>query len=240
LTDENHECDKNDIESVKCIKKDCKLCPGCGAQSQKIDGCPQVWCIVCKKAWNWNTGKIETGNIHSPDYYKFMRNNGLEIAPVNPQNNCVPFDVFRETRRLKQARLADTKEIDTIKEYWRKTDHYDYNYNRLVANNEYLPEKNKDLRIHYLKNEMTADRLKSIIYKREKAHTFECETSQICLSYSAGCRDIISQIENIVDRDSFVKILATVGAYEKLMITEYNKLAHSFKSTKRCPFEVRL
>ena len=76
---EGHECKKEDIESTELIKKETKGCPQCGIPIFKISGCDQMWCIECKVAFSWRTGKIETGNIHNPHYYQWRRNQGNAV-----------------------------------------------------------------------------------------------------------------------------------------------------------------
>tara|TARA_Y100001970_G_scaffold279398_1_gene386650 strand:+ start:1242 stop:2819 length:1578 start_codon:yes stop_codon:yes gene_type:complete len=70
----NHECKKENIESAKLIRKDTKPCPKCGTRIYKIDGCDQMWCTECKVAFSWNKGTIETGSIHNPHYYQWLKN----------------------------------------------------------------------------------------------------------------------------------------------------------------------
>jgi hypothetical protein len=86
--DTAHECKEDDLATVKLIQKECKACPGCGAPSRKTEGCSQVWCLVCHKAWNWNTGEIETGAIHATDYYNYMRNQGIQLPAGPVLQNC--------------------------------------------------------------------------------------------------------------------------------------------------------
>ena len=76
---EGHECKKEDIESTELIKKETKGCPQCGIPIFKISGCDQMWCVECKVAFSWRTGKIETGNIHNPHYYQWRRNQGNAV-----------------------------------------------------------------------------------------------------------------------------------------------------------------
>lgn len=70
-----HVCNPNDVETMKLISKECKPCPTCKASTFKVDGCSQVWCVSCKTAFDWKTGKVDTGRIHAPDYYQWLRNN---------------------------------------------------------------------------------------------------------------------------------------------------------------------
>lgn len=52
-----------------------------------LRNCDQIWCVKCHTAFNWKTGKVETGPIHNPHYYQYMRENGKEI-PRAGGNYC--------------------------------------------------------------------------------------------------------------------------------------------------------
>lgn len=78
-TEDDHKCDPNMLETIKMLQKECQNCPKCAIPIFKIDGCNQIWCVKCHTAFNWKTGKVETGAIHNPHYYQYMRENGKEI-----------------------------------------------------------------------------------------------------------------------------------------------------------------
>jgi len=83
---DTHECKKENIDSAEYIRKQSKPCPCCGIRISKIDGCDQMWCTQCHKAFSWNTGKIVTGTIHNPHFYQFQRENGAGIVARNPED----------------------------------------------------------------------------------------------------------------------------------------------------------
>ena len=88
---EEHICNKDSIETASMIKKSTKPCPKCGCRISKIDGCDQIWCVECHTAFSWNTGEIETGLIHNPHYYQYMRERGeLPRHPNDVQPGPIP------------------------------------------------------------------------------------------------------------------------------------------------------
>jgi hypothetical protein len=70
---EAHVCKQEDVDTVDHLLKTTRPCPKCHTRSVKVDGCSQVFCIQCQTAWNWNTGEVEHGIIHAPDYFAYMR-----------------------------------------------------------------------------------------------------------------------------------------------------------------------
>jgi hypothetical protein len=111
----NHECNKEILESVKFLEKDSKPCPKCSALICKTEGCDQMFCVECHTAFSWKTLKIETGIIHNPHYFEYQRrmNNG------NVLRN--PFDIQcgRELDFHFITRLMDTFRPELPKG-WRK------------------------------------------------------------------------------------------------------------------------
>lgn len=82
---DNHTCNENSVKSAELIRKETKPCPSCGTRISKIDGCDQMWCIECHKAFSWKTGKIDNGVVHNPHFYQFQRENTGHV-PRTPNN----------------------------------------------------------------------------------------------------------------------------------------------------------
>jgi hypothetical protein len=85
-----HVCNPDIVANVALLKSDTKDCPGCHAQITKLDGCSQMWCVVCHTAFCWKTGVIEL-KIHNPHYYEWMRRNsqnGEIPREIGDNNNC--------------------------------------------------------------------------------------------------------------------------------------------------------
>jgi len=86
--DEEHTCKKEDIETVEQILKESKPCPTCGTRISKTEGCDQMFCIMCDTAFSWNTGAIDKGRIHNPEYYRKLREKNIEIPREQGDNPC--------------------------------------------------------------------------------------------------------------------------------------------------------
>ena len=87
---EGHECNPDDVKTMKLIAKDTKPCPACGEMIQKLSGCSQMWCPKCKTAYNWETGNVEMGRIHNPHFLEFRLNNNRDNQDI-PCGGCPSF-----------------------------------------------------------------------------------------------------------------------------------------------------
>lgn len=82
---EAHTCDPQIVESVKFLEKDSKPCPKCASMTFKTIGCSNMWCVECHSSWNWVSGRIETGTIHNPEYFDWLKNQNGAV-PRNPND----------------------------------------------------------------------------------------------------------------------------------------------------------
>ena len=106
-----HVCNEDNVKSTELIKKETKGCPTCGTRIFKIDGCDQMWCIECKVAFSWKTGKIDKGVVHNPHFYQWHRTNGtIQRNPGdNPCGGLPPWWQFRQIfiRQLNNAGVTN-------------------------------------------------------------------------------------------------------------------------------------
>ena len=96
-TEKIYICDKANLESFKMIKKETVQCPKCLSFIFKISGCDQMFCTNCFTAFDWNTKKIVTSNIHNPHYFDYLKNKSKMIED-NPQN--IRCDILNEERLI--------------------------------------------------------------------------------------------------------------------------------------------
>lgn len=165
-----HICNKETLETIKEIKKNSKPCPGCGTNISKIDGCDQMWCPICKKGFSWRTGKIETGRIHNPEYFRWMQEHGTQEQENNQvperHNNCVfPQDNYFISK-LRNYYLSN---IITEKEQFLLINAF-----RLGLDLEHIIERNEvniqsepiSMRIDFLNNIITEEKFNEYITKK--------------------------------------------------------------------------
>jgi len=74
-----HVCDAATVATIRQIRKEAHPCPTCAALISKIDGCDQMYCTQCHTAFSWITGLKETGVVHNPHYFQYMRETGQAI-----------------------------------------------------------------------------------------------------------------------------------------------------------------
>jgi hypothetical protein len=139
----NHECNKDILESVKLFEKDSKPCPKCAALICKTEGCDQMFCVECHTAFSWKTLKIESGVIHNPHYYEYQRriNNGI---------------VFRNPMEIQCGRELDLNFINMLIEIfepelpkgWKKKQKTRMVFNTEMTYVVYISSRGKETTLH--------------------------------------------------------------------------------------------
>ena len=86
-----HTCQKEDVATVKELRKNTHPCPKCHVPIYKTEGCDQMWCIQCHTTFSWKSGAITYGVIHNPHFYEYNRDN-LRRAPGDIPCGGLPND----------------------------------------------------------------------------------------------------------------------------------------------------
>lgn len=176
-----HVCDQNDIDSVKLIAKDSKKCPTCKTLIFKIDGCDQMFCTSCHTAFSWKTLKIETGRLHNPHYYQWLRENTNGDIPREPGDgpNACPQNADLIHERVFRSMM----EHGYNPVFWNIFIIINHiRHVTLVAYPEYRVtdiQKNMDIRKKYMKNEITSEKFKTLLFNREKNARKRNEYNQV-------------------------------------------------------------
>ena len=201
----NHMCDPELVESIKAIKKEAKPCPKCASQISKIDGCDQMWCTQCKTAFSWNTGKIETHIIHNPHYFMWMRENGLVVprAPGDAHNPCgVPGALDNQLVGLLTTRSEHNTLIEEVRQFLRfflEIQHEHLRHHRNIVQDNERDEWRRQLRVQRMVNEITEDKWKQTLQRKEKETYKARDRLQLLEMYSTAGKEIIGQVLTGVD-----------------------------------------
>ena len=209
--DDTHVCDEDTVASINAIKKDSKPCPKCGNRISKISGCDQMWCPAkdCNTAFSYRTGKIETGHIHNPHYYEFLRNqNGGDIprAPGDlPPCEQVPrvytiAKILEDSSRMYEFNDENKKKFKDLRDYM-----YRFYRERFHVEDTYLgqlrldfDEEYQDLGVKYLMKDSTEEEVKSNIKRIVKKKEKNTEIGQVYRLFTTVSSENLKNIYEIL------------------------------------------
>ena len=209
-----HTCDPNSVETAKLLAKDSKPCPKCQCLIFKISGCDQMWCTQCHTAFSWRTGAIEK-NIHNPHYYEWQRKNGglaraagdIEcgreldhyitdrIYQIIKEKHTGLIDLAKTSTSLNTARYATTFYLPIVNKLTtiiRNTIH-----NTRIELPRYQTDyvqRNQDLRVQYLCNEIDEETFKTLVQRNDKKNRKNTEIAQVLQLANTAVTDIIFRI----------------------------------------------
>lgn len=257
--EDNHVCNEDLVKSIESLKRDSKPCPKCGTAISKIDGCDQMYCISCHTAFSWRTGNIEKGYIHNPEYFRYRRDNNLDI-PRNPNagrgfeiNEC--FDPLEPMHRYN----VETYFFSKIRSY-----NSTHGKNRILSNtlgnifryamhtkivilSSYrinLDHKLEKLRISYLVGDINEDKWISEIKKKTKEYHRNNAQYEIIDTFLKIWGDIIMNIIYIFEENGKVKekIENQIKLFIKYLENtnkELKNIRDIFKSKERSFFQIK-
>jgi len=160
-----HICKQENIDTAKMILKECKPCPKCSAQISKIDGCDQMFCVQCNTAFSWVTGKIETGKVHNPHYYDWIRQTNNGIVPRDPDENaCVDNQLIHEWRLYNKIMHYPKFIQERVWVLYRSQIHI----REVVLQNLLAIDDNTQLRIDYLLKRIDRETFEKEIEKKNR------------------------------------------------------------------------
>ena len=136
VKEEEHECREEDVANWNHIRENTKPCPGCHVRIHRISGCHQMWCPQCHCAFDYATGRIETGIVHNPHYFQYIQQHGA-AAVAGGGGECMErrpglpllyqfqrivgqqaqrrhwFDFYRGLVHTRQVELPKLREVST-------------------------------------------------------------------------------------------------------------------------------
>ena len=214
--DAAHMCNPDNVATAQLLARDSRHCPKCAAMIFKINGCDQMYCTQCHTAFSWRTGRVETGTIHNPHYYDYMRRNGG--LPRNPGD--VPCGGFPDWSQV--GRYITRASI-----FWAQV----ANAHRSYAHCQYalLPRyatglnDNRDLRIKFMIGDIDEMEFKRKIQQREKARQRKTDIHQVLEMVMAVLVDVFQKFVQDHDIDDLVTALDNLKAHVNGTMTAVSK-----------------
>lgn len=220
---DNHECKKEDIDTVILLNSNTKKCPKCFISIFKIDGCNQMWCTECHTAFDWNTGRIINGVIHNPHFFEWQRTRNIQPNRNPLDLTCGGIPHVRSFNFLKSDEHRIITNICQLLTHIQQTIIIPFQNNT----NEYF-EINKDIRVKYLNNEITKDYMKWIIQKRDKANEKQKSIIQIHIMF---LHTMTQLLQNLVINKDFEISLCEMFELRDYVNKEFQRVKKLFSST---------
>jgi len=173
---EDHECDPEKVSTIELLNKDTKPCPNCGTMIFKIQGgCDQMYCVDCNTAFSWRKGTIETGVIHNPHYYEFLRKTSANgEIPRNPGDCCNNDDNFPRYYTLlsvlQRYNTIDTNTVNLLSNIHNVCTHIQYGINNRNNHVRDSTQEKLNYRIMYLLNEISEEEWKINLFQLERKY----------------------------------------------------------------------
>jgi len=204
---ESHTCNPDDVATIKELQQNTKPCPKCHIRIYKIDGCDQMFCIQCHTAFSWNTGMIESGVIHNPEYFRALREGNI-TDPRHRQEHggCGPMPSYSSIYQMLFGQPRDFKE--RIEQYYQQMIHH-----RQVILPRLVHQTNRDNdRIRYLMGNIEEKTFKQKLYVHHQSNSRKREEHQIIDSYVTIGEEMFRTLtcDNIADILNQFRLLTDV------------------------------
>lgn len=210
-----HECEPDRVATARLLTRETRPCPSCKAMIMKDSGCNQMFCTLCHTAFDWVTGEVETGRIHNPHYYEWLRleagagpirrevgDGGCAAAAADGAPQGVPDWAEFYYRAPLALRTAPRDAPSGMLWYLfgcahREAVHVDARLRieavRAVRNPTAGPagDPNHDLRVRFLAGEVDEGALRVALQRREKARYKEVAVRQVQEMFVGASSDIL-------------------------------------------------
>lgn len=210
--DAEHKCNPDNVESAKLIKSECRNCPKCGSSIYRIAGCSHMFCTQCHTGFDWKTQKVLTGAFANPHFFEWQRRNGQQ--PRNEPNLGACGEQFPGWMKISDI-------CDRISPEMRGKDGP---VERIYMLGSHLRDRlrghlwisgnntNQDLRIAYLKNEITELQWKRRLQQREKREAKNRSRRQIWEMFVETSIDLFHRLEKNRTPEMMVEIMQEFDA----------------------------
>ena len=195
-----HTCNPDSLETAKMLERDSRNCPKCAAMIFKIDGCDQMFCTQCHTAFSWRRGTIETGTIHNPHYYDYMRRHGGGLPRVPGDVPCGGLPGWHDLAM--KFKLRQSPWYNMVASAHRSIGHT--NHVMIPRYTADVQANNRDLRIKYMIGDLPDEEFKKKIQQRDKARQRKADIRQVCEMVAAVLTDLFQAFDRTGDLQTFI------------------------------------
>jgi len=168
VRDVPHECNKDDVDTVKALRENTKRCPNdaCRMLIFKESGCDQMWCTSCHTCFSWRSGQILRERVHNPHFYEYQRRNGGGVAPREPGDiPCGGLPYLREVQNRARRETPTQTNMQHLYDIHRVVQHLTTaTMPRIFVKFNQRAELHRTTGILYLRGKMTRDAWRDKLY----------------------------------------------------------------------------
>lgn len=186
------------------------------ADSTVVRNCDQIFCTKCHTAFSWRTGRLETGAIHNPHYYEWLRMNNQQLDDtliVQCGREIDHYFIRRLTRLCGPRFEALARNLIHFREVVLPT----------YATHPFAD--NEDLRIQYLRKQLQEDAFRVLLQKREKARQKKQEYHRLGVMVVQCITDILYRLvdELLSDKDERESICERYSIELQVLLSYVNE-----------------
>ena len=232
--DDEHMCDPASVASAELISRDSRPCPNCASMIFKIEGCDQMYCTQCQTAFSWRTGRVETGVIHNPHYYEYLRRTQGTV-PRNPGD--VPCGGLPAHSLFTGGALQTAYPQEQIRVMFGIHQNVAHIQHAGMFRFRQTPEiEARNLRVKYMMNDLTDLEFRRKLQQREKHDTKQREIQEVVTLYTTIATDILQRVaqnprtnlfSEFTDLVEYTKdLLQKLGRRWKCVVPMFDTLGH--------------
>jgi hypothetical protein len=155
--------------------------------------CDQMWCTQCHVAFSWRTGAVVTnGVIHNPHWYEWMRRTRGEVPRTGGDLPCGGLPgLYELDGALRRRREVTPEQAQTLRTLHRVLRHvHATDLPRLRGEAQAGNDRNMDLRLQYLLNQVDQDAWRKKLQQREKKRERSFAVLQVYDMFAAVATDV--------------------------------------------------
>jgi hypothetical protein len=171
-----------------------------------VKNCDQLWCTQCRTAFSWRTGQVETGAVHNPHYWEYVRQHGNEDDEVRRQfGNVGNNEQNNDANNLLNLNECDFRFENLVwnRDFMHRLDIFKPEITELLREISHCqryeiprarvdihdPKNNEDIRLKYLENKIDEKKFKMTIQRRQKLNEYKVELVQILETFVTVFRE---------------------------------------------------